>query len=584
MPSAQSMATEAARQKSVWASMQRRRLFMQGLEDHGQVEDGLSRANVTRNTYQRWRQKFPEFAAQVDAVRRDNGKGLSVPAHLGWKGSFAEFGRVYFGHDYAWFHLLAAEAMETAEGGDVIMFLWPPEHGKTTLSEDFANYKLATDPSYRITVGTETGDLGEKMLARIKMRMEPDGPARQYVRRFGPFVPMTGGTRKTAQPWANDHFDVFKKGRHDERDYSMQTLGMRSSVIGTRCDLLNIDDPQSRKSLGMTDFLLDVIRGDWLSRPGVSGHTVFNGSRQGENDIYKAMQTEGIVDRLIKLPAYDEDRVATHGSPWLWPEHYSERDYERLKRNAGDEAWERTYLQRDGLTRNMTFTPDMLGRCHNPLRAVWHDPPEDVRSIAIGLDPSIGGPNGFFVGGLTARKLVMLRSLSVRGLMSNQAILGEVEELCHAFHNDKHPVTDLIIEDKAFQKGMMEDTKLHELIARFGFRVTGHNTGADKYDENLGVPQIVHSLLREEVDLPYSEDKPTRDETDRFEEEMRMWRPHILGKRLRQDRVMAFWFVWMMWRKRRQQLKAAAQGTTQWQFKGLPYKPTKSGLIVVGGY
>lgn len=577
-------ATNAARQSLIEAGQDRRRKFLERLAETGSIDDGCDAAGVTRSTYQAWRKRDPQWTAEVDAIRSAVDVSAKGDPPRGWKGSFADFGREYFGRKYAWFHLMAAEAMAAAQGGDVIMFLWPPQHGKSSLAEDFANYKLAVDPSFRITVGTETGDLGEKMLGRVKMRMEADGPTQQYVRRFGPFTPSTGSTRKTAQPWANDHFNVWKKGNHDERDYSMQSLGMRSSIIGTRCDLMIIDDPQSRKTLGVTDFLLDVIRGDWLTRPGVEGHTVFNGSRQGEDDIYMAMQKAGIVDRLIKLPAYDEDRTRVHGTPWLWPEQYSEADYLKLRRNAGEEAWERTYLQRDGLTLDATFTTQMLGPCRNPLRAIWHDPPDDVKSIYISLDPSIGGPNGICVVGPTERRMYVLRSMSVRGLNSNQAILGQIEELCHQFHTEEHPVTDLIIEDKAFQKGMMEDTKLHELIARFGFRVTGHNTGADKNDENIGIPQMPFSFLRQEIDLPYAADPATRAETDELEKELKMWRPRVLGKRLRQDRVMALWFVWMMWRKRRKQLRAASQASIQWKHNGLPWKPTKSGLIVVGGY
>lgn len=195
-PPPKQRASSPANQRAIAAGQERRRLFLERFRETGDLDDACAAAAVSRSTYSAWRQRDPQWSAQIDAIRSAFDAEKQELVYVGWKGRFADFGREFFGRKYAWFHLLAAEAMEAAAGGDVVMFLWPPQHGKTSLAEDFINYKLAVDPSFRITVGTETGDLGEKMLQRIKMRMEADGPAKPYVRRFGPFTPSTGSSRK----------------------------------------------------------------------------------------------------------------------------------------------------------------------------------------------------------------------------------------------------------------------------------------------------------------------------------------------------------------------------------------------------
>ena len=129
--------------------------------------------------------------------------------------------------------------------------------------------------------------MARKILGRIRSRMEPHGPFPKYVAKYGPFVPQNQSGRKTAQSWGADYFNVFKKASHDERDYSMVSLGWRSKIAGTRTDHLHIDDIQSRVSLNLTEQMFEIFRQDWLTRPGENGRTSINGTRVGEGDFYE---------------------------------------------------------------------------------------------------------------------------------------------------------------------------------------------------------------------------------------------------------------------------------------------------------
>ena len=206
-----------------------RRLFLEAIEHHGKINDSLAIVGVTRSAYEKWRQRIPEFAAKVDAIRLKF--ALEGPPEEK-TGSFEEFRFEHFGHSSPWFHIAAIDAYEKTPPGNITLILWPPEHGKTTLAEDYFCYKLATNPEFRITVGSEGQDMARKILGRIRSRMEPHGPFPKFVAKYGPFVPQNQSGRKTAQPWGADYFSVFKKNRHDERDYSMVSLvgGPRSPV------------------------------------------------------------------------------------------------------------------------------------------------------------------------------------------------------------------------------------------------------------------------------------------------------------------------------------------------------------------
>jgi hypothetical protein len=111
------------------------------------------------------------------------------------------------------------------------------------------------------------------------------------------------------------------------------------------------------------------------------------------------------------------------------------------------------------------------------------------------------------------------------------------------------------------------------MTKRYGFRVREHLTGVNKYDETIGVPSMALSFMRGEIDIPYADDKSTRHMVDQFLRQLKAWRPLKRGTRLRQDQVMAFWFIWILWRQRKQSFDV---DTSQFDYKGLPWKTSMS--------
>ena len=143
--------TDVVQNVSKERGQKNREIFLEALAEHGTISKACSIAGVTRSAYDKWRQRIPDFAERADSARQS----AHTSEKVSHDGNFQTFREEYFGHQSPWFHLKAIEAYENTPPGNITLILWPPEHGKTTLAEDYFCYKLATNPEFRITVGSE---------------------------------------------------------------------------------------------------------------------------------------------------------------------------------------------------------------------------------------------------------------------------------------------------------------------------------------------------------------------------------------------------------------------------------------------
>jgi hypothetical protein len=565
-----------ARERKPAVQAERRREHMLELVASGMsIKDACEEIGVRQETHRHWRLKHPEYAARIDLLRISVAGGNIGVLTTGRPGmDFASFRKQILGMDSPWFHVEAVNHLEGTPPGSITLMLWPPEHGKTTLLEDFCTWKLSMDPYYRIGVGSGRQAHSSKVLRRVQNRMEDQGPFPELIAKYGPFAPQTGlGNRKAIQAWGSNFFKVFLAQGGDERDFSMTALGITADVVGSRMDLLVLDDVQSIRTLDQTDKIVSMIRQDWLSRPGSKGRTVIIGTRVGEKDVYSELIEAEIIDKLILFPAHDTD------GKWLWPERYSPEEYERMKRNVGTSGWERNYMQRASVPGERTFTQDMIEKCSNHLRLLSHDPPTDATGVCIGLDPGFG-INVTLAAAATPHSLIILGGREDRGLTSNQQIFGVVEQVASDHTNRDCPWLHLIMEDKAFQRGLFGDEGLMRMRDRYGFTVGGHQTGINKYDPNLGIAAMARSFSRREIEIPNGDDEETQRFYKALTAELYAWRPNMKGTQLKQDYVMALWFIWIWWKRNRD---AMAPGAGDFSFGGLPYAMTRTGLALPTG-
>lgn len=537
---------------------------------------------VSLSTYRTWRERWPDFAVEIDMIRA----GIAG-VEKKWDGTRASFALHYFGMEYAAFQLMYLDEIDRMPPGNIVMALWPPEHGKTTTFENYASQQLALHPNFRMTVASESLTIARKIVSRVRNRMEPSGPFRQYVNDFGPFKSEGGTSRAAAiqQPWSAQFFNVLKKSDHDERDYSMMALGYGSSIVSTRTDHLHIDDLQSVKTKGDTDKMEEWVRQDALSRPGEHGKTSIAGTRVAEDDIYERLADDPDLDGILKVIKF-KAIVTDYTDPNnpvekpLWPERYTLDMLDRQRRKVGQEAWDRNYMQAPGASKNdRTFSDEAIGKCLNPLMSLHH-PPTRNSVIYVALDPALGGLNCVMAAEISGGKLRVRAIREQAGLRTNEQVMGELNAVVFGM-NQHGTVSDVVIEAMNFQRGLSRDERLLEMRDHYGFAVREHLTGWNKYDEDIGIASMVTSFVKGEIDLPWAEDPYTRHEIGELVRQLKAWRPKARGNKLRQDRVMTLWFLWILWRSR---YKAEPETNHMQGFKrDVPWSGTKTGLIIPVG-
>jgi hypothetical protein len=608
---------------------QRQDLFIEEARRTGDSPKVIAlRLGMSFGTYKNWRWEWDgaEFRARFDAARA-SGRQRRKEASRGYRDeNFVDFRLFYLGMETTWFQKLIADAIEKAEPGEVTLILIPPEHGKTTLLEDWCTFKLCHDPSFRITVASERVDHAIKVLGRVRQRFEPDGPTPEIARDFGPLAPVT---QKSDQVWGAKCFNVAKKARTDERDYSMAAVGMTGGVQGTRCDLLLLDDIQDVKSAELSSKYTTIVRQSFLSRPSMFGRTVMIGTRVDEWDTYRQLMDADIPSKVIRIPAYDIDASPHWGEPkvrpdikdrstwapkgmkFLWPEMYDQIErgqtlvpelhryrYAALRHRVGEQTWWRIYMQKPEAATSMTFdqrTTDTMKDEHRSVIADVrqlgrHDTETITQSesrrcpVIISVDPSIGGGNGVISCASRPKELQVLHCRLDYGLTKTAQIATIVDEECHRYTTDTSFVSTVVVEINAFQKGLLEDDHLLEVEKRFGFRLMPHTTTRNKSDPDIGVPSMAMAMTRREITIPWA-DEDSIDNMGKLLDQLHIWRPGLKGNRpgggakyvagkdsVPQDLTMCLWFAYIQWRATRDTPSYPSPNVASWRSSASPLR------------
>lgn len=565
-------------------TVERKDRFLQLISTGMSVQEALAHGDIgiSYSAYRKWRERDKRFSTQVDVIRGVQDAESDPTSSM----TSAEFAFRYFGRVRSHFQQRWVDTVDNMPAGDILLALWPPEHGKTTTFEDYATEKVARRPDYRMTVAGESGDMSKRILGRVRNRLEAGGPYPALVRDWGPFKPDVGRGQVAIfhQPWNNQAFSVFRNRQSDEREPNMLALGGGSSILSVRTDHLHIDDIQSVKTLGRTAQIMQWFRQDALTRPGETGKTTINGSRVGDEDFYEGLLTDSDLAPMLHVVLFKAIEFNLITNEWepLWPEMYSMEKLMRMKAKVGEVAWNRNYMHDPAASNvNRTFSDAGIARSTNETRKL-NDPLGVSRaagsSLYLSLDPALGnGWNCIQGWHVTNDKMTLVYMSDRQGLERNEDIVDELRRACQIL--DPHfVISDLIIEAMNFQKGLARDERLKELRDEFGFQMREHLTGSNKYDANIGIASMAGSFEAGQIDLPYApEDQRTRVEIDEFISQLKKWKPQKRGTQLRQDRVMAAWFAWILWQSRRRTL---SEEPRPWQRKALPWKSTETGLIL----
>ncbi len=222
----------------------------------------------------------------------------------------------------------------------ILLVSMPPQHGKSELVSRWTPpWFLSKYPKKRVILAT----YGDEFAASWGFK------AREIVNKHGDKVGIALDRRSTA---ANEWTLVSGGG--------MKTVGAGTGLAGRPAELFIIDDPHKDPAEARSETLQQKIW-DWFTtvaypRLQPTGVMILISTRWHETDLYgriKAIAKDpdsaffGKVAE-IRLPAEAEaqDQLGRAEGEWLWPEQYSEDDYNDRKALNLGYNWSAVYQQR----------------------------------------------------------------------------------------------------------------------------------------------------------------------------------------------------------------------------------------------
>ncbi len=534
------------------------------------IESAVNQLGIGRRSYDQYRKRYPDYPARVEIAKQIGAAARRETIEVKYDGSFVEFRKLFLGFDTYFHQAKILQAIKETPDMGITLVLVPPEHGKTSLMEDLCTYQICADPNIRITQISEGIGHARKIISRVKGRLEDPLAFPKIHQNYGPFRP----DQNSAKAWAADYFTVIQSDS-GERDFTMEARGWKSRISGTRCDRMYIDDMQSAATLTQTEAMMRSLRQDILTRPGKEGKTVIVGTRVGMGDVYEEMMESELVDKVISLPATDPNagpQECEHGEkcdvpdivhekplcPEMWPSHA----LAKRRKQVTESVWWRTYQQRPRAEGGETFRKTKIDDAKNPLRFVA---PMGVGTPILGVDPALGGGNAIVAAEMTHSHLHLLDVDRRFDLERTEQILAVIDSMAY-----RYKPRIVVIEEVSFQRGLKNDERLRDLGKKHGFIIHGHYTHSNKLDEVIGVASMATALEYNEMTIPWADDLAKTRFTP-WCEEMLSWRPDVPTKRLRQDMVMATWFVWLYWQRTRRHMERA--GEPIFTRQGLPWQP-----------
>jgi hypothetical protein len=207
----------------------------------------------------------------------------------------------------------------------------------------------------------------------------------------------------------------------------------------------------------------------------------------------------------------------------------------------------------------------MVKACLDTERGIGrHGDPGIPGMFRIGsLDPAVSGHAVFRVASYDYQKLYLLDGKNAEGLNTYEAMWDLIEQF-----TVKWLPNVWVIEGNNVQGGLLRSERILRMSEKYGFHLVAHQTGRNKQDDAIGVKSMASTFLRKEISIPWG-DPEAKDNFQPLLDELRAWRDDVPTRMLRQDEVMALWFLHLQWQ--RDKTRLATQIDQHINIGGLPW-------------
>lgn len=574
----------------------------------------LDRVGRSYKAYEQWRASDPDFKKRVDAARALNGRAKKG-AGSGERLDFASFRRKYLKTETFWHQLQWVDILEGREPRELhpaqtfhkgklsrILVNVPPFHAKSsTITIDYTVFRICMDPGFRVIIVSEAARLAEDFLAGIKTKLtHPDFLEMQLA-----YAP-EGGWKQTADSWKQNRIVVGAAGRDaQEKDPTVQAIGIGGQIYGSRCDLVILDDTVTGNNVREWEKQMAWIKREVASRIEMGGKLLVIGTRIAPVDLYaELMNPENYANSKVPWtymcsPAILEEGETPAEHVTLWP--YADRPWQdvdsddvcdcedpacslgfeadgrqlfprwdglhleigpRADNNAS--GWALVYQQRS-MDESMTFPQYAVQRATSRSRRVGllqedHEghPPGGMHGMYVlaGCDPSIKGFAGITVWAFeiaTGKRFVLSASNLKAPLV--EELKDEMKRL-----TEFYSINEWRVEKTGLLQFFTQDEALRLWFSSRGIAFGEHQTDRKtKWDATYGVASLAQLFGAYEKAtgshgeavsdwrclVPPMIELPISSTAamKALVHQLVTWTPSLDPKRVPQDLLMACWFV-----------------------------------------
>ena len=571
--------TTAASHKSDAIKKQVIDFLMQGYS----VQKAMDAVGRSVKTYEYYRKTDEQFATAIDKIRSMTARG-EVGSPRGEVPPFPEFSSKYLGvdvfpHQRHWIDLL--EGREPTDlhpsiayepgSNDLLIVNTPPEHAKsTTITVNYAVYRICQNPNIRIMIVSKTQAMAQKFLLSIKNRLTH--PRYQDLQlTFGP----PGGYEKNSDSWKQDLIYLSSESRDSgEKDPTVQAVGIRGHIYGARADLIIMDDCVDHTNAHEYEKQIDWIQSEVMSRiDNDGGRLLVVGTRLRPRDLYSELRdpmrypdetspwtyfaqpavlefAEDAKDWVTLWAKTNMPPVSGNGIPdenglydkWTGPALHKKRS--RMSPNL----WAMVYQQQQ-VHEDSAFPSDAIKGVINGARNIGLIPkgkhgvrPNGMDGLIVvaGLDPAGSGYTAAVVLGLdiSTQKRYLLDVSNVAGMKPD-----DIRNLIKDW-TVRYKVSEWRVEKNAFQTMLTQDREVREFLVRNGSMLREHHTGQNKWDTDFGVASLTTLFYGWDESNALIEFPSTHasEGLKALIEQLVTWYPDA-PKSQKTDTVMAFWFA-----------------------------------------
>lgn len=543
------------------------------------VDEAMALVQRGDKCYERWRQLDGDFRNAVNQIRELRAMDAAEKRKRATR-TFEEFrenflGMRTFDHQRQWIDLIEGKPLTGLhpsikyEPGDpnFILINTAPEHSKSiTLSVDYPTYLIATDPSVRVLLVSETQKRAKEFLYAIKQRLSHP----RYHEFHLAYAPAEG-YKATADSWRDDMIYLGSEVRDSaEKDPTVQAIGIGGQIYGARATHIILDDCVVLQNAHGFETAIRWIQQEVLTRLGPTGKLVIAGTRVDSQDLYREIRNP---DRYpggespwtyLAQPAVLE--FADDPKDWvtLWPKsdhpwpgsdekpdkdglysRWNGKHLHRRRAHIDPKTWSMVYQQAD-TTADSIFKATDVARCVNGNRVPgplqkgnkYHRDGQGMDGLYVccSMDPAMSGDTASiaYALDLQTHKRYVLDTHRMTAPSPQK-----IRDLIMAWTERYRPQC-WVIEKNAFQLFLTRDEEIRSYLASRGVIMREHYTSRNKLDPDFGVASVAPLFTEQLIELP---SRHKHEATKALVEQLVTWAPGMRPKDLKQDLPMALWFA-----------------------------------------